>query len=75
MSETTKKSRGASGRRSPAGHSVRAASILSGVPRGRICRAIELDEVEVIRFGGLVLLPDRAVERLKQMYFGTEAAE
>lgn len=71
--EEERKRRGATGRRSPAGHSIRHAAKATGIPRMRIQRAIELGQVPVINFGGLVLLSDQTVEVLRRMYLGEPA--
>jgi hypothetical protein len=55
-------------RASGAGHSALGVAKELDIPEGRLRRAINRGEIEVVEFGGVKRIPSRELERLKQLY-------
>jgi hypothetical protein len=60
-------------RRNGAGYSIPAAAEVLGVSYKALRKAIELEQAKTIRFGGQERMPQREVDRLREMFSGEAA--
>jgi hypothetical protein len=55
-------------RASGAGRSVLGVAKELDIPEGRVRRAMDKGEIEIVEFGGVKRIPNREFERLKRLY-------
>ncbi|MER8984216.1 hypothetical protein [Mesorhizobium sp. M0843] len=50
------------------GYSIRQAASELNLPEKRVRRAVDKKDVEAVEFGGVIRIPPREVERLRNLY-------
>ncbi|RWO55395.1 hypothetical protein [Mesorhizobium sp.] len=50
------------------GYSIRQFAAELNLPEKRVRRAVDLEEIEAVDFGGVIRIPPREVERLRGLY-------
>lgn len=50
------------------GYSIRQAATELDLPEKRVRRAVDRKDIEAVNFGGVIRIPPREIERLRELY-------
>ena len=50
------------------GYTIRGFAAAADLPEGRVRRAVKYNDIDIIKFGGVVRIPSRELEKVRELY-------